>query len=238
PPGPPRPQLGGPPGPPPHHRPRCPQVRLPDSPEQQPVACAIVITAAGAWTGELLETATAGLPGGSPAPLPIEPRKRYVYVWHCPDGPGLECPFLIDTSGAYFRREGIAGNFLGGMSPPEGDEPDTGDLEVDHGFFQEQVWPRLAHRVPPFQTLKVRSAWAGYYDYNTFDQNGVLGRHPQLQNVFVVGGFSGHGLQQAPAAGRAAAELLLHGRCSTVDVERLAPGRLLAGEPLREAAIV
>uniref|UniRef100_A0A8B9TBA7 FAD-dependent oxidoreductase domain-containing protein 1 n=1 Tax=Anas platyrhynchos TaxID=8839 RepID=A0A8B9TBA7_ANAPL len=214
------------------------RVRLPDSPEQQPVACAIVVIAAGAWSGELLATATASLPGGSLAPLPIQPRKRYVYMWHCPDGPGLECPFLIDTSGAYFRREGIAGNFLGGMSPPEGDEPDTGDLEVDHDFFQEQVWPRLAHRVPPFQTLKVRSSWAGYYDYNTFDQNGVLGRHPQLQNVFVVGGFSGHGLQQAPAAGRAAAELLLHGRCSTMDVGRLAPGRLLHGEPLREAAIV
>ncbi|NWZ24140.1 FXRD1 protein, partial [Asarcornis scutulata] len=213
-------------------------VRLPDSPEQQPVACAIVVVAAGAWSGELLATATASLPGGSLAPLPIQPRKRYVYMWHCPDGPGLECPFLIDTSGAYFRREGIAGNFLGGMSPPEGNEPDTGDLEVDHDFFQEQVWPRLAHRVPPFQTLKVRSSWAGYYDYNTFDQNGVLGRHPQLQNVFVVGGFSGHGLQQAPAAGRAAAELLLHGRCSTMDVGRLAPGRLLHGEPLREAAIV
>ncbi|XP_071883836.1 FAD-dependent oxidoreductase domain-containing protein 1 isoform X1 [Anas platyrhynchos] len=217
---------------------KCVNVRLPDSPEQQPVACAIVVIAAGAWSGELLATATASLPGGSLAPLPIQPRKRYVYMWHCPDGPGLECPFLIDTSGAYFRREGIAGNFLGGMSPPEGDEPDTGDLEVDHDFFQEQVWPRLAHRVPPFQTLKVRSSWAGYYDYNTFDQNGVLGRHPQLQNVFVVGGFSGHGLQQAPAAGRAAAELLLHGRCSTMDVGRLAPGRLLHGEPLREAAIV
>uniref|UniRef100_A0A493TDZ0 FAD-dependent oxidoreductase domain-containing protein 1 n=1 Tax=Anas platyrhynchos platyrhynchos TaxID=8840 RepID=A0A493TDZ0_ANAPP len=131
-----------------------------------------------------------------------------------------------------------AGGHPSDVSPVQGDEPDTGDLEVDHDFFQEQVWPRLAHRVPPFQTLKVRSSWAGYYDYNTFDQNGVLGRHPQLQNVFVVGGFSGHGLQQAPAAGRAAAELLLHGRCSTMDVGRLAPGRLLHGEPLREAAIV
>ncbi|NXK57106.1 FXRD1 protein, partial [Chauna torquata] len=131
-------------------------VRLPSSPEQQPVSCAIVVTAAGAWTGELLDTATAGLPGKpSPAPFPIQPRKRYVYVWHCPEGPGLECPLLVDTSGAYFRREGIAGNFLGGMSPPEGDEPDTGDLEVDHGFFQEQVWPRLARRVPAFQALKV-----------------------------------------------------------------------------------
>lgn len=106
---------------------------------------------------------------------------RYVYVWHCPGGPGLETPFLIDTSGAYFRREGIAGNYLGSMSPPEvrprgsqrwwgpprcpqrsppvasqGREPDAGNLEVDHDFFQEEVWPRLAHRVPAFRSLKVR----------------------------------------------------------------------------------
>ncbi|XP_065594647.1 FAD-dependent oxidoreductase domain-containing protein 1 [Cyrtonyx montezumae] len=214
------------------------QVRLPNSLEQQPVSCAIVVAAAGAWTGKLLDSATAGLQGSlALSPLPIEPRKRYVYVWHCPDGPGLETPFLIDTSGAYFRREGIAGNYLGSMSPPEGREPDTANLEVDHDFFQEEVWPRLAHRVPAFQSLKVKSAWAGYYDYNTFDQNGVLGPHPQLQNVFVLGGFSGHGLQQAPAAGKAAAELLLDGSAS-IDVSRLAPGRLWGSEPLLEAAIV
>ncbi|OXB81236.1 UNVERIFIED_CONTAM: hypothetical protein H355_014280 [Colinus virginianus] len=213
-------------------------VRLPDSLEKQPVSCAVVVAAAGAWTGKLLDSATAGLRGSlALSPLPIEPRKRYVYVWHCPDGPGLETPFLIDTSGAYFRREGIAGNYLGSMSPPEGREPDTGNLEVDHDFFQEEVWPRLAHRVPAFQSLKVKSAWAGYYDYNTFDQNGVLGPHPQLQNVFVLAGFSGHGLQQAPAAGKAAAELLLHGS-SSIDVSRLAPGRLWGSEPLLEAAIV
>ncbi|XP_031455574.1 FAD-dependent oxidoreductase domain-containing protein 1 [Phasianus colchicus] len=214
-------------------------VRLPDSPEQQPISCAIVVAAAGAWTGKLLDSATAGLRGSlTLSPLPIEPRKRYVYVWHCPGGPGLETPFVIDTSGAYFRREGIAGNYLGSMSPPEGREPDAGNLEVDHDFFQEEVWPRLAHRVPAFQSLKVKSAWAGYYDYNTFDQNGVLGPHPQLQNVFVLGGFSGHGLQQSPAAGKAAAELLLHGSCTAVDVSRLAPARLWGSEPLLEAAIV
>ncbi|XP_072211017.1 FAD-dependent oxidoreductase domain-containing protein 1 [Excalfactoria chinensis] len=214
-------------------------VRLPDSPELQPVSCAIVVAAAGAWIGKLLDSATAGLQGSlALSPIPIEPRKRYVYVWHCPGGPGLETPFLIDTSGAYFRREGIAGNYLGSMSPAEGCEPDTGNLDVDHGFFQQEVWPRLAHRVPAFQELKVKSAWAGYYDYNSFDQNGVLGPHPQLQNVFVLGGFSGHGLQQSPAAGRAAAELLLHGTSTAVDVSRMAPGRLWGDRPLLEAAIV
>ncbi|NWH68893.1 FXRD1 protein, partial [Geococcyx californianus] len=102
--------------------PKIPRVHMQDSREYQPIACAIVVNAAGAWAGELL--ATAGLPGrlGHP-PLPIQPRKRYVFSWHCPDGPGFSCPFLVDTTGAYFRRDGIAGNYLGGMSPSEVSDP-------------------------------------------------------------------------------------------------------------------
>uniref|UniRef100_A0ACB8EXG3 Uncharacterized protein n=1 Tax=Sphaerodactylus townsendi TaxID=933632 RepID=A0ACB8EXG3_9SAUR len=132
--------------------------------------------------------------------LPVEPKKRYVYVWHCPNGPGLETPMLIDSTGAYFRREGIGGNYLGSLSPTEEEEPDTQDLEVDHEFFQEKIWPKLAHRVPAFESLKVKSSWAGYYDYNTFDQNPVIGTHPLVQNLYFASGFSGHGLQHSLAA--------------------------------------
>ncbi|NXS29567.1 FXRD1 protein, partial [Pomatostomus ruficeps] len=212
-------------------------VHMPDSLEYQPVTCAIVINAAGAWAGKLLEAE--GLPRGLCRPhLPIQPRKRYVFSWHCPNGPGLSCPFLIDTSGAYFRRDGFAGNYLGGMSPPEEEEPDPSDLSVDHNYFQEQIWPLLARRVPAFESLRVQGSWAGYYDYNTFDQNGVLGPHPRLENMFLVAGFSGHGLQHAPAAGRAVAELVMRGRYETLDLRRLGWDRLVAGEPLQEHGVV
>ncbi|XP_052642258.1 FAD-dependent oxidoreductase domain-containing protein 1 isoform X1 [Harpia harpyja] len=212
-------------------------IHMPDSLEYQPVACAIVVNAAGAWAGELLEAA--GLPGGLvQPPLPIQPRKRYVYSWHCPDGPGFSCPLLVDTTGAYFRRDGIAGNYLGGMSPPEEEEPDPGDLSVDHDFFQERIWPRLAHRVPAFASLRPRGAWAGYYDYNAFDRNGVLGPHPKLENLFFAAGFSGHGLQHAPAAGRAVAELVVKGRYESLDLRRLGWRRLVEGEPLEEDGVV
>ncbi|NXH09559.1 FXRD1 protein, partial [Bucco capensis] len=208
-----------------------------DSLEYQPVACAIVVNAAGAWAGNLLELA--GVPRGLlQPPLPIQPRKRYVFSWHCPDGPGLSCPFVIDTTGAYFRRDGIAGNYLGGMSPPEEDEPDPDDLSVDHDYFQERLWPQLARRVPAFESLRPRGAWAGYYDYNTFDQNGVLGPHPKLENLFLAAGFSGHGLQHAPAAGLAVAELLVKGQYESLDLQRLGWRRLLEGEPLKEDAVV
>ncbi|NXR38092.1 FXRD1 protein, partial [Zosterops hypoxanthus] len=239
------------------------QVHMPDSIEYQPVACAIVVNAAGAWAGKLLEAE--GLPRALCwPPLPIQPRKRYVFTWHCPNGPGLSCPFLVDTSGAYFRRDGFAGNYLGGMSPPEvspgvpsdhsppsllfirhlqsvlsqEEEPDPSDLSVDHDYFQEQIWPRLARRVPAFESLRVGGSWAGYYDYNTFDQNGVLGPHPRLENMFLAAGFSGHGLQHAPAAGRAVAELLVKGRYETLDLRRLGWDRLVDGEPLKEQGVV
>ncbi|NXV00638.1 FXRD1 protein, partial [Cettia cetti] len=212
-------------------------VYMPDSLEYQPVACAIVVNAAGAWAGKLLEAD--GLPRGlCQPPLPIQPRKRYVFTWHCPNGPGLSCPFVIDTSGAYFRRDGSAGNYLGGMSPTEEEEPDPSDLSVDHDYFQEKIWPRLAQRVPAFESLRVRGSWAGYYDYNTFDQNGVLGPHPQLENLFLAAGFSGHGLQHAPAAGRALAELVIKGRYETLDLRRLGWDRLVEGKPLEERSVI
>ncbi|NXD73667.1 FXRD1 protein, partial [Eolophus roseicapillus] len=215
----------------------CPQVYMQDSLEYQPVTCAIVVNAAGAWAAELLEAA--GLPKAlCQPPLPIQPRKRYIFSWHCPDGPGLSCPFLVDTTGAYFRREGIAGNYLGGMSPPEEEEPDPSDLSVDHNYFQEQIWPRLAQRVPAFSCLRPGGSWAGYYDHNSFDRNGVVGPHPRLENLFVAAGFSGHGLQHAPAAGRAVAELVLKGRYETLDLSRLGWRRLVQGEPLVEGGVV
>ncbi|MGH0144625.1 UNVERIFIED_CONTAM: hypothetical protein FKN15_005323 [Acipenser sinensis] len=216
-------------------------VRMPNSLESQPVECGLVVNAAGAWSRKVAEMA--GIGTGckdtmAGIPLPVEPRKRYVYVFHCPNGPGLEMPLLIDPSGAYARREGLGGNFLGGLSPSEEEEPDASNLEVDHDFFQEKVWPKLGHRVPDFQNIKVRSSWAGYYDYNTFDQNGILGIHPLVNNMYLATGFSGHGLQQSPATGRAVAELILDGGFKTLDLTALGLGRLFSGERMLERNIV
>ncbi|XP_027435924.1 FAD-dependent oxidoreductase domain-containing protein 1 isoform X3 [Zalophus californianus] len=216
-------------------------VKMDRSLEYQPVECALVINAAGAWSGQIAELA--GVGKGPPGTLqgtqlPVELRKRYVYLWHCPQGPGLETPFVIDASGAYFRREGLGNNYLGGCSPTEEEEPDPGNLEVDHDFFQDKVWPPLAQRVPAFETLKVRSAWAGYYDYNTFDQNGVVGPHPLVVNMYFATGFSGHGLQQAPAVGRAVAEMVLDGHFRTINLSPFLFNRFYLGEKVQEHNII
>ncbi|XP_068457377.1 FAD-dependent oxidoreductase domain-containing protein 1 isoform X2 [Clinocottus analis] len=217
------------------------KVQMPNSLEYQLVECAIVVNAAGAFSARLVEKLGIGSgPKDSVAgvPLPIEPRKRYVYVVHCPDGPGLDTPFLIDYSGVYFRREGLGGNYIAGASPEEGEEPDTSNLEVDHQFFEEKIWPHLAARVPAFEKLKVTSSWAGFYDYNTFDQNGIIGMHPLINNMYFATGFSGHGLQHSPAVGRSVAELILDGNFTTLNLSGLGFQRVLAREPMLERNIV
>ncbi|KAG8008482.1 FAD-dependent oxidoreductase domain-containing protein 1 [Nibea albiflora] len=217
------------------------KVQMPNSLEYQPVECAVVVNAAGAFSGKLAEMLGIGLGPKDTItgiPVPVEPRKRYIYVFHCPDGPGLDTPFLIDYSGVYFRREGLGGNYIAGTSPVEAEEPDTSNLEVDHQFFEDKIWPYLANRVPAFEKLKVMSAWAGFYDYNTFDQNGIIGIHPMVNNMYFATGFSGHGLQQSPAVGRALAELILDGGFKTLDLSSLGFGRIVANKPMLERNIV
>ncbi|XP_061659318.1 FAD-dependent oxidoreductase domain-containing protein 1 isoform X2 [Syngnathoides biaculeatus] len=217
------------------------KVQMPSSLEYQPVECAVVVNAAGAFSAKLAHMLGAGLgPEDTLAgiPIPVEPRKRFIYVFHCPDGPGLDTPFLIDHSGVYFRREGLGGNYIAGRSPDQGEEPDAANLDVDHQFFQDKIWPELAHRVPAFEKLKVTSAWAGYYDYNTLDQNGIVGAHPLVSNMYFATGFSGHGLQHSPAVGRATAELILDGGFTTLDLSRLGFRRIADHEPMLERIIL
>ncbi|KAG7155677.1 FAD-dependent oxidoreductase domain-containing protein 1-like 1 [Homarus americanus] len=207
--------------------------------EKRNIHFAILVLAAGAWSGEIGRLVGIGKGDGvMAAPIPVEPRKRYVYCVHAPDGPGLNSPLVIDPNGTYFRREGLGGNYLCGQSPHEDNEPPVDDLKVDEKFFEDEVWPTIANRVPSFENLKLHTSWAGYYDYNTFDQNGIIGLHPLVSNMFIATGFSGHGIQQAAGVGRAIMECILLGEYRTINLERLGFERILLNEPLYEKNIV
>lgn len=167
--------------------------------------------------------------------LPVRPRKRTVYRVHCRE-PVEGAPLTIDPSGVYFRPEGP--DFLCGVSPAPDRDPDTLGLEVEHGLFQDVVWPTLARRVPAFKALKLRSSWAGHYAVNTVDQNAILGPHPLLTNFLFANGFSGHGLQHAPGVGRALSELILLGEYRTLDLHRFGFERFAAGDLIQEESVV
>ena len=200
-------------------------VRLADG---ETLACGDLVLSAGPWSGHVGRMLDLD--------LPVRARRRSVFVLETPD-PLQPCPLLIDPSGFWLRPEGRF--YLAGMSPlPGEDDPDDLPLDVDHELFEERLWPALAARVPRLERLKVSSSWAGYYEMNTVDQNGLVGRWPGIDNLYVAAGFSGHGIQQSPAVGRGLAELIVQGMYEGLDLGDLSPSRLMQGRPLVEKAVI
>ncbi len=189
------------------------------------IECNHAVNAAGPWARSL--AAAAGIA------LPVHARRRTVFVLSCP-GKLLNCPLVIDPGGFWFRPEGRY--FIAGTTPHS--DLDDLPLEPDHAEFDELLWSRMAHRVPAFASLRVERAWAGYYEMNLFDANAIIGAHPAAPNLWFANGFSGHGMQQAPAAGRGVAELILRGRFETLDLAPLGFQRLIDGRPMAESIII
>ena len=187
-----------------------------------------VVNAAGPRAAEV--AAMAGVE------LPVRPRKRIVYHLESPVSLGA-APLTIDTNGVYFRPEGPA--YVSGWSPRVGEaDPDTLDLTADRAPFDSLIWPTLAHRVPAFDQLRLLDAWAGHYEVNTLDHNAIVGPHPRLRNFILANGFSGHGLQQAPAVGRGLAEWIATGQYETLDLSPIGYERIERNEPIRELAVI
>ncbi len=191
------------------------------------VHCGMVINAAGTGATELARSA--GIH------LPVQSRKRCVFFFSTP-AQVSQCPLVIDPSGAYFRPEGSG--FICGISPPEAQDPECFDFDVQHGLFDGVLWPLLAARVPAFEAARVRNAWAGHYDVNTLDHNVILGAHPVVDNLLFANGFSGHGMQQSAAVGRALSELVTFGGYRTLDLSALGWARVIDNRPLLEANVV
>ncbi len=192
------------------------------------VAAECVVNAAGAWAGQV--AALAGVD------LPVRPRRRMVYIFACRTALA-DFPLLIDPSGLWVRPEGP--QFICGFCPEPGeDEADDAPLEIDETIFHDRLWPVLAARVPAFEAIRLTGGWAGYYDMNLWDHNGLLGAHPEEPSLLHAAGFSGHGLQHAPGIGRGMAELIAEGRFRSLDLSPLSVERLARGERLVERCVI
>jgi glycine/D-amino acid oxidase-like deaminating enzyme len=185
-----------------------------------------VVDAAGAWS--------AGVAAMVGMPLPIAPLRRFEHYFETPNA--IEpLPYVKDTARLAFRPEGRG--YSGGLV--DSDETRGFNFDVDHGYFERVVWPALAERFPAFEACRCRRTWSGLYEQNELDGNPVIGRWDgRMENFFVVAGFSGHGMMHAPAAGRAIAELIVHGRFETIDLTRLGYARIAANAPYPERGIV
>lgn len=200
-------------------------VRLEDG---EVISAGTVINASGADGRKL--AATAGID------IPIEVKKRMIFTFKAEDK--IErCPLLIDPNGTYVR--GDSDGFICGWAPYGERDPEVeDDFDVDWSLFEEDIWPTIATRVPAFERIKPGAAWAGYYDMCAYDDNVLLGAMPEVPNLLLANGFSGHGLQQAPAVGRGLSELVTYGAYRSLDLSELSPVRIREGREVREKNIV
>ena len=168
--------------------------------------------------------------------IPVEPRKRYTFIFEAEQPLDRDLPLTIDPSGVHMRTDGQY--YLAGCPPDDDPAVDYDDFVQDHSIWENKVWPVVAARIPQFEAIRLKNSWAGHYAFNTLDQNAVIGPHTRVGNFYFVNGFSGHGFQQSPAMGRGMAELIAYGEFRTLDLSPFSYQRIEREEPLLEKAVI
>ena len=191
------------------------------------VACAAAVNAAGTRAADVMRMV--GLD------LPVEPRTRTGFVIDAPNARHPDAPLLVDA-GFYLRPE--QHHWITATVPQNDGPCAADDFEPDLHLFEDVIWEQLYGRSTGFDAVKVIRHWVGHYDYNTLDQNAILGPHPAVPNLYLMNGFSGHGLQQSPAVGRGVAEHIMTGGWQSLDLSNLSVGRVVRSEPFLERAVV
>jgi len=187
------------------------------------IASEVVVNAAGCWAPQL--SRAVGMP------VPVEPMRRYHHhVIGLQPFEGL--PFIKDSSGLAIQA--LSPGLLVGLV--DFSAPGGFDSPIDPRYFESVVWEPLANRMPSLERCRVTHTGTGFYDQNRLDGNAILGNWPgHLEQYYIACGFSGHGLMHALGMGRGLAELIVHGRYQTIDLERFSYTRVLenAGVPER-----
>ena len=178
------------------------------------IATRLVVNAAGPWAP--LVGRMAGLD------LPVDPRRRHIFVTDAFDGIRHPMPLVTDTgSGFYCRSE--QGAIL--MSPGDIGATTEYEAQVDWAMLEVAV-EKAMRRIPALEGAQVRHAWAGLRPL-TPDGRAILDWAPGVEGLYLAVGFCGHGFQHSPGVGETVAEVLLDGR-STLDIQDLRLGRFPA----------
>ena len=191
------------------------------------ISTRVVVNAAGPWAAEVAKMAG--------AELPVEPLRRQLVPTEPFDQLPRRFPMVIDMStGFHFRREG-KGILLAWNDPEETPGFKT---EFDPAFV-EKILTHAAVRVPCLAEAEVnpRRAWAGLYEM-TPDHHAIIGPAPNVEGLYFVNGFSGHGVMHSPASGRVTADLILQGHSDLIDTAQLRVERFQEGKALHETAIL
>jgi sarcosine oxidase, subunit beta len=191
------------------------------------VSTPVVVNAAGPWAAEVARMARAD--------LPVEPLRRQLVPTEPFDKLPRRFPMVIDMStGFHFRREG-KGILLAWNDPEE----TPGFKEDFDPTFVEKILTHAAARVPCLADAEVnpRRAWAGLYEI-TPDHHAIIGPAPNVEGLYFVNGFSGHGVMHSPASGRITADLILDGHSDLIDASQLSVKRFGEGRLFEETAVL
>jgi sarcosine oxidase subunit beta len=160
------------------------------------------------------------------ADVPVDPYRRHIFIAALDKG-GATTPathiMVIDFDTTfYFHREGAG--ILFGMGDPH--ETPTFDTTVQWDFLP-QVIEVAVTRLPALAEASISHAWAGLYEVSP-DANPIIGPAHGVNGLFLINGFSGHGFQHSPAAGRILADVIA-GRDPQFDLRPFAADRFVAG---------
>jgi len=173
------------------------------------IATRTVVNAAGPWAEQVGRLAGVD--------VPVTPVRRHIFIAACdapapaaaPGSPPAPAAFpeshvmVIDFETTfYFHREGAG--LLFGMGDPR--EKSGFDMTVQWDFLP-QVIDVAVTRLPALANASISHAWAGLYEMSP-DANPIIGRAATVEGFYLINGFSGHGFQHSPAAGRILADLI------------------------------
>ncbi len=194
-----------------------------------------IILAAGAWSGDLLKQSI----DNEEYHIPVVPWKRQLFTVKMPNIENFEkIPMTIIDNGVYFKPE--AGNLLVGRADNE--QAFGYDTKPDVAYYEELMNYYMAARIPGMEYCRIiskNSIWGGLYAHNTKDKNALIGFHPDLENLFLATGFSGHGVMEAPAVGLSVAEKLVYGEYKTIkETEELSFERIKNNKLIKETIVI
>jgi sarcosine oxidase, subunit beta len=188
------------------------------------VAAPVVVNAAGPYSRAVGRMAGVD--------VPVDPYRRHIFIAQAAANVPSTRMMVIDfESTFYFHREGAG--VLFGMG--DRDEAPTFDTTVQWDFLPKVV-DVAVRRLPALDDASISHAWAGLYEV-TSDANPLIGPAPGAEGFFLITGFSGHGFQHSPAAGRILADLIAH-RDPRFDLSPFAPDRFARGSAPGERNVV
>ena len=196
-------------------------VRTRDSRGDGEILAPVVVNAAGPYASLIGDMAG--------AKLPVKPLRRQIFVtapFRLMDRP---TPLTIDFHRGWYFRPEVDGFLLSGPL----DRQSSFNLNVDYEARVEAS-ENAMFRVPAFEGAQIARGWAGLYEISP-DNHAILGPYPGITGLILANGFSGHGFQHSPAVGKVIAELITHGKATTIDISPLSVERFERGELILES---